>query len=479
MICGSVEVKPFLLVLLLALLCGTPAESEAADAAKPNIIFILADDLGYGDLACYGHPYARTPALDQLARDGTLFRNFHVTGVTCCPSRTGFMTGKFPASFHGYPADHGFGDRVTITDLLHKAGYRTGHFGKWHIGPDPKPGTYGIDVINSEKVSTLRGKADPRGRDANIYDEAIQFLEANKDVPFYMNVWDHIPHFPVNPPKSYVDKFKDLPVQKSDFFYSDTMLSKFTMVEKAGGKIDERLHNYLAELLSMDDCIARLLAKVDELGLREKTIVVFSSDQGAAPLRLSPEAGGASGGKNAQKTKGEKADLRLNMMGHGGELRGGKHEMYEGGVRVPFIIRWPGHVPAGRVEEKSVISAIDWLPTLCHLAGVTLPATDFDGEDVSDTWLGAAHDRAKPLFWKLSDPQSAVAILDGKWKLFTPGDRRRQGTATQLYDLSQDWFEKKNVADTNPDIVKALTTKIGAWNETLPKSYLKIKDTGD
>src|SRR4051812_35569253 len=99
-------------------------------AEKPNIVFILADDLGYGDLACYGHPYSKTPALDQLAREGSKFMSFHVTGVTCCPSRTGFMTSKFPATYHHYPADAGFGKRVTITELLHQAGYRTGHFGK-------------------------------------------------------------------------------------------------------------------------------------------------------------------------------------------------------------------------------------------------------------------------------------------------------------------------------------------------------------
>src|SRR6476661_4066285 len=136
------------------------ALGKSADE-KPNIVFILADDLGFADLACYGHPYAKTPALDQLAKEGTAFRNFHVTGVTCCPSRTGFMTGKFPASFHAYPADHGFGDRVTVTELLKQAGYRTGHFGKWHIGPEAKAGIYGIDVVGTSKVPDGRRNEDP------------------------------------------------------------------------------------------------------------------------------------------------------------------------------------------------------------------------------------------------------------------------------------------------------------------------------
>src|SRR5437868_10470816 len=127
----------------------------------PNIVLILADDMGYGDLGCYGHPYARTPSIDRLAREGTLMRNFHVTGVTCCPSRTGFMTSKFPATYREYPANSGFGSRVTVTELLKKAGYTTGHFGKWHIGPTEKPGTYGIDVMSDPERADRR-HLDPR-----------------------------------------------------------------------------------------------------------------------------------------------------------------------------------------------------------------------------------------------------------------------------------------------------------------------------
>ena len=138
------------IILILACWCGTTLQA----GEKPNIIFIFADDLGYGDLACYGHPYAKTPALDQLAKEGTRFTQAYVTGVTCCPSRTGMMTGKFPGTFAKYMSDHGFGDRVTITELLKRNGYRTGHFGKWHIGPETKNGTYGIDVING-KDSTV------------------------------------------------------------------------------------------------------------------------------------------------------------------------------------------------------------------------------------------------------------------------------------------------------------------------------------
>src|SRR5438270_6748125 len=133
--------RSFLLLAAAAALVGS-SQAAAADE-RPNIVFILADDLGYADLKCYGHPYARTPNLDRLASEGTRFTQFYMTGVTCCPSRTGLMTGKFPATFREYPAGAGFGERVTITELLKREGYATGHFGKWHIGSKETPGTYG------------------------------------------------------------------------------------------------------------------------------------------------------------------------------------------------------------------------------------------------------------------------------------------------------------------------------------------------
>ena len=148
----------------------TPALLAMADQPardRPNIVFILADDLGYADLHCYGHPYAETPNLDQLAKEGTRFTQFYSTGVTCCPARTGLMTGRFPARYQKYPASFGFGDRVTVTDLLHRTGYATGHFGKWHIGTETSKGTYGIDVIGNNEVDASRGKkrGTERGRD--------------------------------------------------------------------------------------------------------------------------------------------------------------------------------------------------------------------------------------------------------------------------------------------------------------------------
>ena len=460
---------PAIVVIAWACLAAVPVAAE-----KPNIVFILADDLGYADLACYGHPYARTPALDQLAREGTAFRNFHVTGVTCCPSRTGFMTSKFPATYKKYPADHGFGDRVTITQLLRENGYRTGHFGKWHIGAETKAGTYGIDVIGDESGAQGRRHDDPRGRDAQIFDQAIDFIEQNKDQPFYVNVWGHISHFQIDPPPAYVEKFRDLTVREADF--ASPMHQKFDIVRQRGGDLSQHMRRYLADVLTLDESIGRLLKKIDELGLRENTIVVFSSDQGAAPVRLPAEEAGKKG-KKAKRAAGERADARLDLLGYVGELRGGKHNMYEGGVRVPFIIRWPGHVPAGRVDEQSVTCGIDWLPTLCNITSAKLPKTDIDGEDVSDIWLGKSRERTRPLFWKVNNVRSEVAVLDGSWKLIVPGARR--GGEVELFDLSKDRAESRNLASSRPEIVQKLRAKADAWNATLPTEYIKSAGNDD
>ena len=172
------------LALLAAAAVVTPA-AAAAEAKKPNIVFILADDLGYADLKCYGHPYARTPNLDKLASEGTRFTQFYMTGVTCCPSRTGLMTGKFPATFREYPAGCGFGKRITVTELLKKQGYTTGHFGKWHIGPTQNAGDlrHRFDQRHRQRRAIGRKRQDDRGRDAHIYDDAIKFIEKQQERP--------------------------------------------------------------------------------------------------------------------------------------------------------------------------------------------------------------------------------------------------------------------------------------------------------
>ncbi len=428
---------------------------------KPNVIFIFADDLGYGDLGCYGHPYAQTPALDQLAEEGTRYTQAYVTGVTCCPSRTGAMTGRHPARFAKYMANHGFGDSVTITELLKRNGYRTGHFGKWHIGPDSKPGTYGIDVINNNGAAEKDDKST-RGRDAHLMDGAIAFLKqtTRKKQPFYLNVWGHITHFPVKPLPTYAGRFAKVQVDESKF--GPEMKTKFAQCRELGGDVTTGMRHYLADVYSMDLGIGRLLKAVDDLGLRENTIIVFSSDHGPAPVVLA----------NEKNKAPDRIEFARNMLGTPGPFRGGKHTQWEGGVRVPFIIRWPGKVPADQVNTTSVISFMDWLPTLCKLTGTKNTAVDLDGEDVSDIWLGAKRTRTTPLFWRNSSPGGQVSLRTGDWKFHL---RRQQAGGPLLYNLAKDPAESRNLVDEQPKLVHRLQRQATEWAATLPKAYDKVE----
>lgn len=435
--------------LTICALSGFASLLTAAPEKLPNIIFILADDLGYADLGCYGHPYAKTPAIDRLAEEGTRFTQFYVTGNTCVPSRTGFMTGLFPARFRKYPSNFGFGDRTTITDLLKERGYRTGHFGKWHIGPTTE-GVYGIDryAAGSGEIK------NPLGRDAWLFDKAIKFIKDNADKPFYVNIWGHSTHYPVDTHPELVKKFKDVPVNRKDF--SKTMQHKFDECLQIGGDLNTSMRQYLGDVLSLDMQVDRVLRVIDELGLSENTLVVFSSDNGPAPVI------------SASKKKSKK--FSANNLGYAGVFRSGKHEQYEGGVRVPFILRWPGHVKKGRRDSNNVISGIDWMPTLCSIAGIKELPEQLDGEDVSDIWLGADRVRTKPLFWKASSTRSAPAMRDGKWKFHLNPSR---GDGIELYDLSVDPSESRNLADQNPEVVAELRAKLESWVAELPKEYKK------
>jgi arylsulfatase A-like enzyme len=467
----------YILTLLAVLWLEQPERVRAADVTKqkPNIIFILADDSGFADFGCYGHPYTRTPSIDTLARDGTRFTQFYATGVTCCPARTGLMTSRWPASYAVYPANGGFGDRITVSELLHRAGYATGHFGKWHIGPDEKAGVYGFDVVRSVDEAGRKQAETTRGRDARIFDEAIRFIEKYKTGPFYLNVWSHISHHKIAPPASYVEKFNDLVVDESKF--AAPMREKFEICRKRGGDVSEHMRRFLADIHSLDDDIGRLLKRVDELGLRENTIVVFSSDQGPAPIESDasrdPEAR-KKRGKNTKPPSAEAEFSRLDSMGYAGIHRGGKHGMYEGGIRVPWLIRWPVRVPAGRVDEESVLSGADWLPTLCAIAGVKINAADFEGEDTSAAWFGGTHKRRRALFWKPSSPGSSAGIRHAQWKLIFP--TRKNGGDIELYDIVADPAEAKNLAAHHPEIVQLLSSQVQAWVAGLPKDYIKTND---
>lgn len=430
--------------------------SAWATEKKPNIIFILADDLGWGDLGCYGQHELKTPNLDKLASQGLRFTNFYVCGSVCSPSRAAFTTGQFPArvKIHDYlrvdptPAQQAAGTAPfldpktpTLARALKEAGYATGHFGKWHLGASPgapSPAEYGYDTsttVNSNGPGWTDEQKDPffRAKSSElIVDEAIKFIEGNKDKPFYINVWSLVPHAVLNPTEEQTKPYQRFRPKAPD----------------RGTKLV-----YYSSVGDLDAQIGRLLNKLDELKLTDNTIVLFSSDNGPEEIGLTEAAHSG--------------------IGSPGPFRGRKRSLYDGGIRVPFIIRWPGAAPAGTVNDTSVVAAVDLMPTLAKAAGAKLPAgARLDGEDVGEILRGSARQRSTTLFWEYRFPMLGhpmhhspqLAVRDGDWKLLMNAD----GSRIELYDLSKHGVEFDNVADRHPDVAKRLSEKLLAWKKTLP-----------
>lgn len=469
--------------LALALLAGC-ALTGAEIPRKPNVIFILTDDQGWGDAKFAGHPYAKTPNLDRLAKEGTWLRQFYVAATVCSPSRTAFMTSHYPARhhIHGHFAEHARNaarsmpdwldaDVTTLPDLLKQAGYATAHFGKWHLGGGadaPPPEAYGFDVsktVNSNGASLGDEAKEPYFRaksTALIVDETIRFAKANKGKPFYVNLWTLVPHAPLKPTPEQLAIYADLQ-PKAD----DPAFGEWTRKYYANAKdLRSQMQVYCASLTDLDTQIGRLLTALDELGLTNDTLIFLSSDNGPEDYRVSNAANAG--------------------VGSAGPLRARKRSIHEGGIRTFGLVRWPGKVPAGRVEENAVVSAVDFLPTIAALAGVKLPAALApDGEDVSALWTGAAAtDRKAPLYWEwISGVQGAqdgylpppLCIREGDWKLFAGHDGRN----ARLYDVKKDPAELHDVAALHPDIVTALTRKVLAWSGTLPASTARDQFIAD
>ncbi len=463
------NLKPLLALLLALCTTGTLI------AARPNIIVILADDLGWGDLACYGHPQVKTPHLDRLAEEGTLFRQFYVASPVCSPSRAGFLTGEHPAreGIHGH-----FGSiaentarqmpqylaptRPNLVSDLKRAGYATAHIGKWHLrnnvaailgrepdsdrGQGPTPEDYGFDFVGSgEPFGGAGPKDDPyyRARSSRIFvDEAIRFIGQQPNRPFYVQLWMLLPHARLNP----------LPEQLKAYAHLRPGLD---FPHHSAVEI------YLASITDMDEQIGRLLVALDTMGVADDTLIVFTSDNGPEDIHV--VNAGHSG------------------VGSTGPFRGRKRSLYEGGIRLPFIVRWPGQFPAGRTDDTSVISALDLRLTLSSLAGVApAPGRVADGEDVSDIFRGKVRARTRPLYWEWRFPiigdaihqSPRMAVRMGDWKLLLNPDRSR----VELYAVRDDPTELNNLARERPEIVTRLTTFAMSQKAQLPFDQPDSKD---
>ncbi|MES2982352.1 MAG: sulfatase-like hydrolase/transferase [Verrucomicrobiota bacterium] len=435
------------------LLLGGMIAAFAASDRKPNVILIMADDLGYQDLGCYGHPSIRTPVLDQLAKDGMRLTNFHSGAPVCTPSRMALLTGAYPVrsgwtqGVAGYlmgPKDGLSSEALTIAEIFKAEGYATGISGKWHIGqvPETRPHRQGFDsafycpMSNNQLQEIWRDDeiaikpVDNRHFTEHFHTEALRFIREHREKPFFLYLPHTAPHFPVEAHPDWKGK------------------SNFGEY----GDVVEELDARTGEMLKM----------LEELKLKENTIVIFISDNG---------------GQGGEKSS--------NL-----PLRGSKWSPLEGGTRVPGIVSWPGKIPPNQTSD-ALVSAIDLLPTLCRATGINLTKHTqnkpiIDGVDIWEMLTGKSNKnpRAELLHWhgKSAKPQ---ALTQGDWKLFLdqrdaltsadPTKKRDAPSSPALYNLREDFAEQKDLSLAFPDKVESLKQRANELLQELEASEkLKI-----
>ncbi len=436
------------LLPLLLLLLGLPllAASAAPRRERPNVILILADDLGSIDLHCYGAGDLSTPNLDDLARRGLRFTQSYIASPVCSPSRAALLTGRYPqragltANAPSQPGLPGMpAEQLTLAELFQGAGYRTALFGKWHLGTSPEtgPNAQGFDeffghlggcIDNYSHFFYWQGPPvhDLHRNGTEVWEsgthfsdlivrEAKRFLGENRSRPFFLYLPFNVPHYPLQARERFRKQYAALP---------------------------EPRRSYAAWVSDLDHSVGEIMARVDELGLRRNTVVLFLTDHGH-----STEERTHFGGGNA------------------GIYRGAKFSLLEGGIRIPTVISYPRRLPAGAVREQMVVSP-DWFPTLAELTGVPLPPRKLDG--VSVTGILDSASAASPhqeWHWQLG---GQWAVRSGEWKLVengldTDGKPVPAADRTFLSRLDEDATERRNRAPEHPEVVRRLHRLHEAW----------------
>ena len=457
---------PRIVVLLLTVFIAANSSRILADDgvsnSPPNYVVILCDDLGYGDLACFGHPRIQTPHLDQLAADGLRLTDCYSASPLCSPARCGLMTGRTPSRCGVYswiaagnPMQM-LPEETTVAELLADAGYETCHVGKWHLNGhfnDPRhtqPGDHGFSHWFSTQNNAGPSHHDPRNFVRNgdevgqlegyscqlVADEAIRWMTETRDPenPFFLYVCFHEPHEPIaSPPELAAEYTEARTPEEADYF---------------------------ANVQNMDLAVGRLMAMLDDLHLADNTLVWFTSDNG--PETLLRYA-------NAQRSYGSP-----------GPLRGMKLHLYDGGIRVPGIIRWPGHIEAG-TESSQPVCSVDLLPTVCELSGLALPEVrPLDGCSIVSLLGGEQFNRQRPLFWHYfgGADNMQVALRDGDWKIVARWDgpenmplggslqpgvvewlKSSRLSHFELYRLSDDIGEAEELSSIYPDLFARLSMR--------------------
>ena len=461
-----------ILAALLASCGGAPPE-PAAEAAPPNIIFLLADDLGYNELGSYGQKYIQTPHIDSIARDGIKFTQFYSGQAVCAPSRAALMTGKHmghayirnngnPKGMDDLRAEYGWEfpgqyplapEEVTIAEVLKSEGYATGAMGKWglgHFGTTGDPNKQGFDLFygfncqvhahnhypkflwrNSVK-ETLPGNERTRTGETFSQDrfreEALAFIRENENGPFFLYMPFTIPHLSIQVPEESLAQYKDK-IPEEDYVHKGYLEHPYP---RAG---------YAAMISHLDRDIGQILALVDELGLSDNTLVMFTSDNGPTYDRL--------GGSDSD------------FFESAGPFRGLKGSLYEGGIRVPLVAKWPGKIQPGTTSDH-IAAFWDVLPTLTDIVGVEAPA-GLDGVSFAPTLLGRPGEQAEHefLYWEFPAYGGQQVVRTGDWKGVRQNmlkDDNPDPLAIELYNLADDIGETTDIAADHPEIVERIRT---------------------
>ncbi len=486
------SVVPLVVFFILA---ACDSNKAGDNNQQPNIIVFLADDLGYGDLGCYGNPIIKTPAIDQFAAEGVRLADCHSAGTVCSPSRAGLLTGRNPyrSGFYyiqGAWDAHLLGSEVTVAELLKSGGYETAFMGKWHLSRlektkynEPGPGDQGFDYWFATTHNAFDGPANPKKFIRNgerveetegwycdvLVKEAAHWLteERDKDKPFFLIVSTHEPHTPLAPPDAYSSLYDNQAVNNLE------QSIQYGGVARPDKDISKNKKEYYGTVTQLDHAFADLLTIVEKENIKENTLIIFTSDNGPEhPVNL-------------EESRGEWEDpIRDFCFGTPGQLRGMKRYPYEGGHRVPGIVRWPSKIPAGSVSDQ-LVNATDFAPTLCKLAGVDMPADrPIDGTDAFQAFLGNKVERKKPCIWifpthgdtYLRMPQMAMRHDDYTLVGWFPEKEKDTHLIDwmkasvpekfSLYNVRTDPEQKNDLSDAEPEKLDALIPEmLELWTE--------------